>query len=98
LISIEDDDCTEECFDPNLMIVYVGRNPVTCDKLGVARDSTEFTKILRDHADIYPTGYYIKPTDINYNSSYVTLCIRRMRHQLRVPRDLDPGRGAASTV
>lgn len=33
-----------------------GQNPINCERIGRPRDQRAFTKILRDHADVYPTG------------------------------------------
>jgi hypothetical protein len=40
----------------------VGQNPITCVKLGKPQDSSVYTKLIRDHSDIYPSG----DCDINF--------------------------------
>ena len=34
----------------------VGQNPITCPRLGVLRDQSEYTQLIRKHKDIYPSG------------------------------------------
>ena len=34
----------------------IGQNPVTCKKLGKPNDASRYTKLIKDHAEVFPTG------------------------------------------
>jgi hypothetical protein len=54
-----------------------GQNPINCEKRGHPRDTTEFTKLIRDHSDAYPTGIAIALIFALFTCPYVTFVLCR---------------------